>query len=107
MAVAPFASLKSLVSSDQEWQQLDESGMITYDLTSDEVSQALVLKKAYPALSANDCFCFVPATAQIGLLVTGDAHNSGKWLRNTIWQYMAYFGWLMNLTTRNRVQGQS
>lgn len=47
--------------------------MITYDLTSDEVSQALVLKKTNPALSANDCFCFVTATAQNGILLTGDA----------------------------------
>ena len=69
----PIRESEILGFSDQEWQELDESGMTTYDLTSDEVSQALVLKKTYPALSANDCFCFVTATAQNGILLTGDA----------------------------------
>ena len=69
----PIRESEILGFSDQEWQQLDESGMITYDLTSDEVSQALVLKKTYPDLSSNDCFCSVTATAQNGILLTGDA----------------------------------
>ena len=59
--------------SDQQWQQLDDDGLITHDLTPSEVSQAFGLKERHRALSANDCFCLVTALANQGILLTGDA----------------------------------
>ncbi len=52
---------------------LDDQGMLTYDLTPDEVPQALTLKQHHRALSASDCFCLVTALAHRGILLTGDA----------------------------------
>ena len=59
--------------SSEQWRQLDDAGMITHDLTPEEVAQALALKQRYPALSANDSLCFVTALAHDGILLTGDA----------------------------------
>ncbi len=59
--------------SEHEWQALDDAGMITYDLTPEEVAQALLLKVCHPGLSANDCCCLVTARAYSGILLTGDA----------------------------------
>ena len=56
-----------------QWRQLDDAGMITHDLTPDEVAQALALKERRPALSANDSLCFVTALTHDGILLTGDA----------------------------------
>lgn len=69
----PIRESEVLDVSNQQWQQLDDAGMITHDLTPDEVAQALALKKCHPSLSANDCFCFVTALAHTGILLTGDA----------------------------------
>ena len=52
---------------------LEEAGMITHDLTPEEVGQALAVKGRHPGLSANDCFCLVTARAYPGILLTGDA----------------------------------
>ena len=59
--------------SEAEWQALDKAGMITHDLTAEEVGQALVVKERHPGLSANDCFCLVTARVYPGILLTGDA----------------------------------
>ena len=59
--------------SDQQWQQLDDDGLITHDLTPAEVAKAFGLKERHRALSANDCFCIVTALANRGILLTGDA----------------------------------
>ena len=59
--------------SDQQWQHLDDHGMITHDLTPTEVAKAFALKEHHRALSANDCFCLVTALANRGILLTGDA----------------------------------
>ena len=69
----PVRESEVLDFSNEQWRQLDDTGMITHDLTPDEVAQALALKKRHPALSANDCFCFVTALAHPGILLTGDA----------------------------------
>ena len=69
----PVRASELLDLSESQWRTLDEAGMITYDLTPDEVGQALGLKGRYPGLSANDCFCFVTAQAFRGILLTGDA----------------------------------
>ena len=55
--------------SNEQWQRLDDAGMITYDLTPDEVGQALTLKERHPALSANDSLCFVAARSHRGILL--------------------------------------
>ena len=62
-----------VILSEAEWQALEEAGMITHDLTPDEVGQALAVKGRHPGLSANDCFCLVTARAYPGILLTGDA----------------------------------
>jgi len=60
--------------STEQWQHLDDHGLITHDLTPAEVGQALVLAGRHRALSANDCFCLVTAHARRGILLTGDGH---------------------------------
>ncbi len=69
----PVQASEVLDLSEAEWQALDEPGMITHDLTLEEVGQAFVVKGCHPGLSANDCFCLVTATVYPGILLTGDA----------------------------------
>ena len=69
----PVRASEVLDLSEAEWQALDEAGMITHDLTPEEVGQALVVKGRHPGLSANDCFCLVTASVYPGILLTGDA----------------------------------
>ena len=69
----PIRASELLDFSAQQWQHLDDRGMITHDLTPTEVAQALALKERHRALSANDCFCLVTALANRGILLTGDA----------------------------------
>ena len=59
----PIRNSELLDFSDEHWRVLDSSGMVTYDLTADEVTAAFAARTGNPALSANDCFCLV--TAQI------------------------------------------
>ncbi len=69
----PVRASEVLGFSEAEWQALDKAGMITHDLTPDEVGQALAVKGQHPGLSANDCFCLVTAKVYPGILLTGDA----------------------------------
>ena len=69
----PVRESEVLDFSNRQWRQLEDDGMTTYDLTPDEVAQALVFKKCHPSLSANDCFCLVTALSRKGILLTGDA----------------------------------
>ena len=71
--LVPVRESEVLDLSKLQWRELDDAGMITHDLTPDEVGQALALKERHPALSANDCFCFVTPLAHPGILLTGDA----------------------------------
>lgn len=58
----------------QEWQMLDESGVETYDLPPDAVSEAISLKQHNARLSTNDCFCLVSCKRHgKAVLLTGDA----------------------------------
>ncbi len=59
--------------SEADWRALDEAGMITHDLTSEEVGLALAVKERHAGISANDCFCLATAQAYPGILLTGDA----------------------------------
>lgn len=69
----PIRESEVLDFSQAQWRDLDNAGLITHDLKPEEVGQALDLKKRHPALSANDCFCYVTALAHRGILLTGDA----------------------------------
>ena len=69
----PIRVSEILDFTHQQWRYLDDNGMITHDLTPEEVSQAFSLKNHHPSLSANDCFCFVTAVSHSGMLLTGDA----------------------------------
>lgn len=69
----PIRISEVLDVSESQWRALDEAGMITKDLTPDEVDQALLFKGRHPGLSANDCFCLVTAQSCPGILLTGDA----------------------------------
>lgn len=69
----PIRESEVLDFSNQQWRHLDDNGMITHDLTPEEVAQAVELKKDHPSLSSNDCFCFVTARTHTGMLLTGDA----------------------------------
>ena len=69
----PIRTSEVLNFSDQDWHALDSAGMVTHDLPPDEVKSAFSLKSKNPALSANDCFCFVTAQIDDGILLTGDA----------------------------------
>ncbi|GEO43526.1 hypothetical protein SAE02_76740 [Skermanella aerolata] len=69
----PVRASELLEFTAQEWQLLDDSGVETFDLPPDAVSEALAIKAQRGRLSANDCFCLV-ATARHdnAVLLTGD-----------------------------------
>ena len=69
----PVRAFEVLDFSEAEWQELDEAGMITHDLTPEEVGQAFAVKRRHAGLSANDCVCLVTARVYRGILLTGDA----------------------------------
>ena len=69
----PVRASEVLDFSEAEWQALDEAGMITHDLTAEEVGQAFAVRGRHAGLSANDCFCLVTARVYPGILLTGDA----------------------------------
>ena len=87
----PVRESEVLDFSNKQWRKLDDAGMITHDLAPDEVAQALELKKRHPALSANDCFCFVTALVHHGILLTGDAQlrrvatDNGRRVHGVLW----------------------
>ena len=68
----PVRETEVLDFSADHWRALDAAGLVTYDLTPAEVGQALALKARHPALSPNDCFCYVAADVHAGILLTGD-----------------------------------
>lgn len=69
----PVRESELLRISDSQWRQLDGAGLVTYDLPPDEVGLALDLKERRPALSANDCLCYVTTVVHSGILLTDDA----------------------------------
>ena len=73
--VVPLPVRKSeiLDFSNRDWRILHDAGMITHDLTPEEIGQAFDVAERHPALSANDCFCLVTALVHSGILLTGDA----------------------------------
>ena len=87
----PIRNSELLDFSDKHWRVLDSGGMVTYDLTADEVTAAFVAKTKNPALSANDCFCLVTAQVNDAILLTGDARlastarKSGIRVHGVLW----------------------
>lgn len=69
----PVRESEVLDFSKEDWRLLDDAGMITRNLTPDEVEKAHHLMGRDPKLSANDCFCVVVAQARAGILLTGDS----------------------------------
>ena len=69
----PVRGEEILDFSDNQWRMMESAGLITHDLTPDEVGRALNLRNEHPALSANDCFCHISAESHAGILLTGDA----------------------------------
>ena len=69
----PIREEELLEFTPQEWQMLEDGGLTTYDLPSEDVAQASALKRKHGRLSANDCFALVATTRQEdGILLTGD-----------------------------------
>jgi len=69
----PIKVSELLDFTPQEWALLDGSGMETYDLPPERVSDVFALKNQHSSLSANDCFCLVTTQCQEnGILLTGD-----------------------------------
>lgn len=87
----PVRESEVLDFCNTEWRTLDAAGLVTYDLKPDGVAQALALKARYPALSANDCFCYVTAEIHAGILLTGDrllrnvAADNGLRVHGVLW----------------------
>ncbi len=87
----PVRASEVLDFTRAHWRSLDGAGMITYDLSPDEVGAALALKARHPALSANDCFCYVTAEVLSGILLTGDrllrtvATDAGLPVHGVLW----------------------
>lgn len=87
----PVRASEVLRFSDEQWQHLDDHGLITHDLTSAEVTQAFEFKRRHRALSANDCFCLVTALTNRGILLTGDgllrrvADKNGLNVHGVLW----------------------
>ncbi len=87
----PVRRSEVLDFSGDQWRQLDDDGLLTHDLTPEEVGRALALKARHPALSANDCFCYVTALVHSGILLTGDASlrkvatSSGMRVHGVLW----------------------
>ena len=69
----PIREEELLSFTAQEWLMLENSGLITYDLPSEEVAQVFALKREHSRLSANDRFALITTTCQEnGILLTGD-----------------------------------
>lgn len=70
----PIRESELIRFSDQEWRVLDDGGLETFDIPSDRMGDVFALRRRYPRLSANDCFCLVAAQCHDeGILLTGDA----------------------------------
>lgn len=69
----PIRAEELLEFTPQEWRMLEDDGLTTYDLPSEEVAQVSALKREHRHLSANDCFALVVTACQEdGILLTGD-----------------------------------
>lgn len=59
--------------TEEDWRQLDDSGLETFDLPGDLVAEVVRLAEETRGLSANDRFCLVSALHfRDAVLLTGD-----------------------------------
>lgn len=69
----PIREEEMLSFSGQDWATLDAAGFEVFDLPPDLVGEAFAVRRAFPRLSANDCFCLVSAAGhENAVLLTGD-----------------------------------
>lgn len=69
----PIREEEMLSFSGQDWATLEAAGFEVFDLPPDMVGEAFAVRRAFPRLSANDCFCLVSAVAhENAVLLTGD-----------------------------------
>ena len=69
----PIRQAEALDLAERDWRRLDDIGLVTFDLPSERLADALRLRSLYPRLSANDCFCLVSAQCHDGgMLLTGN-----------------------------------
>jgi len=69
----PIREEEMLSFSGQDWATLDAAGFEVFDLPPNMVGEAFAVRRAFPRLSANDCFCLVSAVGhENAVLLTGD-----------------------------------
>ncbi len=69
----PIREEEMLSFSGQDWATLEAAGFEVFDLPPDMVGEAFAVRRAFPRLSANDCFCLVSAVGhENAVLLTGD-----------------------------------
>ncbi|WDA39609.1 PIN domain-containing protein [Erythrobacter sp. BLCC-B19] len=69
----PIREEEMLSFSGQDWATLEAAGFEVFDLPPDMVGEAFAVRRAFPRLSANDCFCLVSAIGHgDAVLLTGD-----------------------------------
>ena len=88
----PIRHAEALDLTDRDWRLLEDGGLVTFDLPSKLVEEAVRIKTAWPKLSANDCFCLVSTRCQDrGILLTGDrllrrvATQNGLCVHGVLW----------------------
>ena len=69
----PIRKEELLNFSDLEWQGLDDAGLVTYDLSGEEMAEVATMKRKHGGLSSCDCSALITATRQENaILLTGD-----------------------------------
>lgn len=69
----PIREEEMLSFSGQDWATVEAVGFEVFDLPPDMVGEAFAVRRAFPRLSANDCFCLVSAAShENAVLLTGD-----------------------------------
>lgn len=69
----PIREEEMLSFSGQDWATLEAAGFEVFDLPPSMVGEAFAMRRVYPRLSANDCFCLVSASGhENAVLLTGD-----------------------------------
>ena len=88
----PVKHSELLTFTAQEWQMLVDGGLEIFDLPSERVTEAFQVKRDFPRLSANDCFCLVSTSChEDSLLLTGDsllrqvASDAGLRVHGVLW----------------------
>ena len=88
----PIRHSELLEFTPQEWAQLDDGGMSTYDLSPEQMEAVFALRCQQSGLSANDCICLVTAQCHDeGILLTGDrllrsvAEKAGVRVHGVLW----------------------